>query len=399
MTTLPLLPTTVGPFNLENPFLLASGPPTATADQIRRAFSLGWAGAVIKTIRPDGMVIEDVSPRFSAWKDTDANLLGFENLELLSRKSVSYWLSEISQIRDEYPKKLLIASIMAGPDPSEWKILAKQVESAGVHAIELNFSCPHGMPERGLGAAIGQQADLVRSLTRSVREGTTIPLIIKLTPNVTDIIPVAQAAIEGGADIISAINTIQCLIGVDIENFHPLPDVAGYSSYGGYSGPAVKPVGLRVVSQITRSTPIPVLGIGGVSTWKDAAEYLLVGASAVQVCTAVMWEGAGIIRDLVSGLSEYLARKGYSSPDEIQGKAVPRLVMHEDLDRRERKIPSVDKETCIRCGKCIISCRDGGFHAIGMNPEGIQIDTDRCEYCSLCSLVCPSGSITMKTRD
>ncbi len=396
MVPVPVLPTTLGSLTLENPFILASGPPTASADQIRHAFSLGWGGAVIKTITPDGMVIEDVSPRFAAWKDQDSHLLGFENIELLSKKSVSYWLDEIPKIRKEFPKKILIASIMAGMDPKEWQHLASQVAFAGVQAIELNFSCPHGMPERGLGAAIGGDADLVRTLTGYVRDAISIPLIVKLTPNVTDIVPIAQAAVEGGADMISAINTVQSLMSVDIETFEPAPSVAGYSTYGGYSGPGVKPIGLRVVSQIARSTNVPVIGIGGVSSFEDATEYILVGASAVQVCTAVMWGGAGIIREMLAGLSGYLQRKGYRSPDEIRGKALPHLTSHESLDRKNRLIPVIDVKTCKICGQCVISCRDGGYQALILTREGVILDPDRCDTCSLCSLVCPTGSIRMK---
>ncbi|PWR73404.1 NAD-dependent dihydropyrimidine dehydrogenase subunit PreA [Methanospirillum stamsii] len=387
--------TTLGPFTLENPFILASGPPTATADQIRHAFDAGWAGAVIKTIRPDEMVITDVSPRFSAWKDRDSTLLGFENIELLSKKSVSYWLIEISKLRREFPDKLLIASIMAGADPAEWQDLALKIQSAGAHAIELNFSCPHGMPERGLGAAIGQQADLVRELTTHVKKITTIPLIVKLTPNVTDIIPIAQAAIKGGTDMISAINTIQCLIGIDLDTFFPIPSVGGYSTYGGYSGPAVKPVGLRVVSQIAQAGSTPVIGIGGISSWNDATEYILAGASAVQVCSAVMWRGYGIIRELTTGLSEYLEEKGLSGPDVIRGKALSQITSHETLNRNIRGVPFVNQDTCTKCGTCVISCRDGGYQAIRMTNKGVAIDQERCDNCSLCSLVCPSKSITM----
>lgn len=399
MTSLSLLPTVLGTLKLENPFLLASGPPTADADQIRHAFSVGWAGAVIKTIRPDGMVIEDVSPRFAAWKDADSHLLGFENIELLSKKSVSYWLDQIPQIRQEFPEKILIASIMAGTDPKEWQTLAFQVSSAGAQAIELNFSCPHGMPERGLGAAIGQHADMVRDLTRAVKTATNLPVIVKLTPNVTDIIPVARAAGEGGADMISAINTVQCLMGIDIETFEPAPSVAGYSTFGGYSGPGVKPIGIRIVAQIARSTRLPVIGIGGISTWQDTVEYMLAGASAVQVCTAVMWQGAGIIREMHKGMAGYLNRKDLSGPNEIRGKALPNLVSHEELSRKVRYFPFVQQETCIRCGKCVISCRDGGYHALQLTRKGIVVDRGRCDHCSLCSLVCPSGSITMVTEE
>jgi len=392
----PSLKTTVGPLTLENPFLLASGPPTASGDQIRRAFRLGWAGAVTKTIAPDTMEIRDVSPRFAAWKDANSGLLGFENIELLSRKSVSCWTGEIAATRKEYPDRVLIASIMASPDPEEWQELACTVQDAGANAIELNVSCPHGMPERGVGAAIGQHPDLVREVTRAVRKVAGVPLIVKLTPNVTDVVPVAEAAVDGGADILSAINTVQCLMGIDLETLEPRPSVAGASTCGGYSGPAVKPIGLKMIAQIARELPVPLIGIGGISRWQDAAEYIAAGAFAVQVCTAVMWEGAGIVRGMSQGLAGYLAKKGFSNPGELRGRALPRIGTHAALSRSERHF-AVRRfpERCMSCGRCVTACRDGGYHAVSMADGEVIIATERCDGCSLCSHVCPAGVIAM----
>jgi dihydropyrimidine dehydrogenase (NAD+) subunit PreA len=257
------LETTAGPLHLNNPFLLASGPPTAAGEQIRHAFRLGWAGAVTKTITPKTMKISDVSPRFTSWKDEKGGLLGFENIELLSKKDLQYWVREIGEIRREYPDRVLIASIMASPDPAEWQELAGTVQDAGADAIELNVSCPHGMPEHGIGAALGQHPDLVASVTRAVRRTVKVPLIVKLTPNVTDIVPVAQAAVDNGADILAAINTVQCLMGIDLDTLEPRPSVAGAGTYGGYSGPAVKPIGLRVVSQSPGNLISPSWGSAG----------------------------------------------------------------------------------------------------------------------------------------
>lgn len=393
------LATTLGTLNLKNPFLLASGPPTASGEQIRHAFRLGWGGAVVKTIFPDSMQIVDVSPRFAAWKSDTAELLGFENIELLSKKNVSYWTGEIAAIKSEYPDHVLIASIMASPDLSEWQELAGRVQDAGADAIELNVSCPHGMPERGIGAAIGQHLDLVSEVTRAVRKVAKVPLVVKLTPNVTDILPVAQAAVDAGADILAAINTVQCLMGIDLETLEPRPSVAGHSTYGGYSGPAVKPIGLRVCSQIAQEFNVPLMGIGGISRWQDAAEYIAAGASAVQVCTAVMWEGAGIIHGMNTGLSGYLAGKKFGGVGELTGRALSRIGAHASLSRTEKSVATAGfPERCTSCGHCVTACRDGGYHAISLDNRQVVIDAERCDGCSLCSHVCPEGVIVMQRR-
>ncbi|PKL24859.1 MAG: NAD-dependent dihydropyrimidine dehydrogenase subunit PreA [Spirochaetae bacterium HGW-Spirochaetae-2] len=395
----PSLATTLGTLKLNNPFLLSSGPPTASGEQIRHAFKLGWGGAVTKTIVPDSMPIEDVSPRFAAWKSETAGLLGFENIELLSRKDVAYWTGEIAAMKKEYPDRVLIASIMASPDPKEWQELAGAVQDAGADAIELNVSCPHGMPERGVGAAIGQHPDLISGVTRAVRKVARVPLIVKLTPNVTDIVPVAQAAVDAGADMLAAINTVQCLMAIDLETLEPQPSVAGASTYGGYSGPAVKPIGLRIISQVAHEFDVPLMGIGGISRWQDAAEYIAAGASAVQVCTAVMWEGAGIIRDMNTGLSGYLARKKLAGVGELKGRALPRIGTHAALSRSEKRFATVGfPERCTSCGRCVVACRDGGYHAISLQDRVVVIDAEQCDGCSLCSHVCPEGVIVMQAR-
>jgi dihydropyrimidine dehydrogenase (NAD+) subunit PreA len=394
MTDQPDLTTTLGTLTLKNPFILASAPPTASAEMICRGFHAGWGGAVIKTIHPDGMAIRDVSPRFAAWKGAGGELLGFENIELLSRKSVSYWETGIGQIRAEFPDRLLIASIMGDTDPGSWQDLAGVVQDAGCDAIELNVSCPHGMPEAGVGAAIGQNPPLVERLTRSVVSVAKVPVYVKMTPNITDITLPARAAAAGGAAGISAINSVQSICGVDIETFEPHPSVNGISTPGGYSGPAIKPIALERVAAIARKVPLPVMGIGGISCWEDAVEFMLLGASAVQVCTAVMWNGYGIVRDMNKGLASYLARKGFSSPDELRGLGLAGLESHGSLDRNSRIRPFVaDRKKCIACGRCVTACRDGGYEAIRLVRKKPVIDPAACDGCGLCILVCPYGAL------
>jgi len=399
MSTNPVdLGVTVGSLRLENPFILASAPPTADGRFIRKAFDLGWAGAVIKTIKPDELEIEDVSPRFSILKDRKGSVIGFENFELVSKKNISYWSNEIRTIKKEYPGKILIASIMADLQEESWVKLSRQMEQAGVDALELNFSCPHGMPEKGIGSAIGQNAGVSGKITGWVKSAVSIPVIVKLSPNVTDIRTIATEVQAAGADAIAAINTVQCLVGVDIETFEPLPNVGGFSTYGGYSGLAVKPIGLRCVSQISQCVDVPVYGIGGISQWQDAVEYIAVGAGAVQICTEVMLHGFAVIKTMLKGLENYMQRKDITSLSDICGLASQKMISHESLNRQcFVKAEIVDAKKCILCQKCMTACHESGYEAIHANEQGIIIDENKCDGCSLCSFVCPKEIINMKS--
>ncbi|MEM4204198.1 MAG: NAD-dependent dihydropyrimidine dehydrogenase subunit PreA, partial [Candidatus Methanomethylicaceae archaeon] len=292
----------------------------------------------------------------------------------------------------------LIGSIMAECKEEDWEELARVVSEAGVDMLELNFGCPHGMPERGMGAFIGQRTELIQKLTKAAKRGSSVPVMVKLTPNVTDIAFTAKAAEEAGADAISAINTVLGLIGINIDTFEPIPTVDGMSTFGGLSGPGVKPIGLRCVAQIAQATNIPVSGIGGITTWKDAVEYLLVGAGSVQVCTAVMWRGYRIISDFVDGLTNYLADKGFSSVQEIIGKTLPRLTAWSKLNKDYTVVASINKDLCIKCGLCYVACRDGGYQAIKFEQgKSAEVDEEKCDACSLCTHLCPvPGCITWK---
>jgi dihydropyrimidine dehydrogenase (NAD+) subunit PreA len=385
-----------GELSFENPFVLASAPPTASYEMIRKAFAMGWGGAVTKTIKPDSLVVADVSPRFNAIGSRFGEVIGFENIELVSKRDLAYWIDAIGKLKREFPRKMLIASIMGDTERGSWSDLSRAMEAAGADALELNFSCPHGMPEMGVGAAIGQSAEISARITEWVRAATSLPLIVKLTPNVTDVRPIAKAVAEAGADMIAAINTVESLTGVDLESLEPQPSVGGFSTYGGYSGRAVKPIGLRVVSQVARSVELPILGMGGISQWSDAAEYIAIGASVVQVCTEVMLKGFGIIEGLKSGLSDYLDRKGMGSPAELRGAALGKLRSHEVLERGERLHPRIfGSGTCVRCGRCVVACADGGYGAISLSGGEPRFDYAKCDGCSLCRHVCPVGVIRM----
>ncbi len=390
---------TLGALHFENPFILASAPPTADGRSIRKSFDLGWAGAVIKTIKPDEMEIEDVSPRFGVLQNQTGAVVGFENFELVSKKNLAYWTEEIRTLKKDYPGKVLIASIIADVQEKSWTKLARQMEHSGVDALELNFSCPHGMPEKGIGAAIGQDPGIAAQITSWVKSAVAIPVIVKLSPNVTDISTIARAVQAAGADAVAAINTVQCLVGVDIETLEPLPNVGGFSTYGGYSGLAVKPIGLRCVAQISQSVAIPVYGIGGIAKWQDAVEYIAVGAGAVQICTEVMLNGFAVIKPLLQGLEQYMKRKDVKNLGDITGLAASKLTSHKSLSRQcAAKAELMDAQECILCQKCVTACDESGYQAIHSGVQGIAIDEKKCDGCSLCSIVCPKNIITMKVK-
>ena len=381
--------------NLMNPFMLASAPPAANAEMIKRAFEAGWAGAVTKTLALDPAI--DVQPRLARLA-VGNKTIGLENIELISQRKLEVWVKEIEEIKRDYPDHVLFASLMGAVVRDEWDSLIKQVQEAGVDGLELNFGCPHGMPEKGMGSVQGQDPTIAGEITRWAKEVATVPVMVKLTPNVTDIAQIGKACQHAGADAISAINTVSALIGVDLDRVEPLPSVGGTSSFGGLSGPAVKPIGLRCIAQLAKATTLPLSGIGGIAKWQDAAEYILVGASTVQVCTAVMFRGYKIVEKMKKGLSAYMDEKGFQSVAKMSGHILPKITAHEELDFAHKVVAAIDQDLCTKCGLCYTACMDGGWQAIEMDSRQVypRFVIERCDGCSLCTHVCPvDGCITM----
>jgi dihydropyrimidine dehydrogenase (NAD+) subunit PreA len=383
----------------KNPFMLSSAPPAMDARHILRAARLGWGGAVIKTVTEEPTV--DPRIRLGALRQGN-NLIGMNNIELLSREPLKTWTDDwIPTIKGEAPEDfVLVASIMSSPEPEGWTVLAETMTSAGADAIELNVSCPHGSPEKHMGAFIGQNADLVEDVTRAARKGTRLPLLVKLTPNVTDMVPIARAAIKGGADALSAINTVESLIGIDIETATPHPFAYGLSqaepmsTYGGFCGPSIRPIGLRFVSQLARALPdTPISGIGGIEDWYSAVEYLMAGARTLQVCTAAMWYGYGIIKDILEKMAVFMNRKGYDSIESMVGRALPRITSWTALPKLPPLVARVSEERCTGCKKCVVACADGGYVAIQMRGKIAVVNQEKCDGCGLCAVVCPDSAV------
>jgi dihydropyrimidine dehydrogenase (NAD+) subunit PreA len=423
-----------------NPFWLASGPPTNCGEQVMRAFDAGWGGAVWKTI---GEPIVNVSSRYSSVDWSGQRMMGLNNIELISDRPIEVNLREIAEVKKRYPKHAVIASLMVESKRETWHDIVKRSEDAGADGLELNFGCPHGMSERGMGSAVGQVPDYACMITEWVKEAARTPVLVKLTPNITDIRAVARAAKRGGADALSAINTINSITGIDLDTFTPRPDVGGLSSHGGYCGPAVKPIALHLVQQVASDPEVglPISGIGGIDGWREAAEFMLLGCGTVQVCTAAMHYGYRIVEDMIDGLSNWMDEKGFGSIDDFRGRTLSKVTEWKHLDLNYKIVARIHADKCIGCELCYIACWDGAHQCIHLDsahyahlkpadveaasrsriavtpiaklgakpgeshaapaatpPERIpHVDEEECVGCNLCWLVCPApGSITME---
>ena len=435
-----------GGIKCPNPFWLASAPPTNCGEQIMRAFDAGWGGAVWKTI---GEPITNVSSRYSSVDWAGERMMGLNNIELISDRPIEVNLREIEEVKKRYPKHAVIASLMVESKRETWHEMVKRAEGAGADGLELNFGCPHGMSERGMGSAVGQVPEYAQMITEWVKEAARTPVLVKLTPNITDIRVVARAAKRAGADGLSAINTINSITGIDLDTFEPWPNVDGKSSHGGYCGPAVKPIALNMIQQVNSDyvdgPPIPMSGIGGVGNWRDAAEFILMGCGTVQVCTAAMHFGYRIVEDMIDGLSNWMDAKGFVTIEDFRGKSLPKITDWKNLNLNYRIVAQIDEALCIGCQLCHIACWDGAHQCIHLDrvsgpvdgqveahakpheygrerivvtpipkldpPKGHvgphatsleripRVDETECVGCNLCSLVCPVDQcITMVER-
>ena len=385
---------------LENPFLLSSSVVASTYDMCARAFEAGWAGACFKTVCT--LDIHEASPRYSALHGEGDSIMAFKNIEQLSDHSAAENMEIFRHLKQRFPNKFILASIM-GKNEAEWSELARMCQDNGADAVELNFSCPN-MAEGGMGSDIGQVPALVERFTAAAKRGCSIPVLAKLTPNVASMSPAAEAAMHGGADGIAAINTIKAVLGVDVNTYVSAPAVHGASAVGGYSGNAVRPIALRFIAELCQNPRLKGLHIsamGGVETWQDALEFILLGGNSIQVTTAVMQYGYRIIDDLKAGLNLYLAEKGFSNVREAMGQGLDSLSPTTDMLERDSVLfPRFDREKCIGCGRCAISCWDGGHQAIQLDEARRPIlNGRRCVGCHLCLLVCPQRAIrTAKKR-
>jgi dihydropyrimidine dehydrogenase (NAD+) subunit PreA len=388
-----------------NPFWLASAPPTDKKYNVVRAFQAGWGGVVWKTLGEDPPIVNVNGPRYGAIHAGDRRLIGLNNIELITDRPLEINLREIAETKKEWPDRAIVVSLMVPCEEHNWNAIIRRVEETGADGLELNFGCPHGMSERGMGSAVGQVPEYIEMVARWCKAATRMPVIVKLTPNITDIRHPARAAKAGGADAVSLINTVSSIMSIDLDTFAPTPTIDGKGSHGGYCGPAVKPIALNMVAEIARdpaTRDLPISGIGGVTTWRDAAEFIALGCGTVQVCTAAMTYGFKIVEEMIDGLSRYMDEKGYASIEDFRGRAVPNVTDWQFLNLNYIAKAKIDQDLCIKCGRCHIVCEDTSHQAITSMVDGVrhfEVIDEECVGCNLCVSVCPvENCITMEEQ-
>jgi dihydropyrimidine dehydrogenase (NAD+) subunit PreA len=387
-----------------NPFWLASAPPTDKAYNVERAFEAGWGGVVWKTLGEAGPPVVNVNgPRYGAIWGADRRLLGLNNIELITDRDLEINLKEITEVKKRWPDRAMIVSLMVPCEEEPWKKILARVAETGADGVELNFGCPHGMSERGMGSAVGQVPEYIQMVSEWCKLHSDLPVIVKLTPNITDVRYPARAAKAGGADAVSLINTINSIVSIDLDNMAPNPTIDGKGTHGGYCGPAVKPIALNMVGEIARdpeTVGMPISGIGGITTWRDAAEYIALGCGNVQVCTAAMTYGFKIVQEMMAGLSNWMDEKGYASIEDFRGMAMPNVTDWQYLNLNYVTKAKINQDLCIKCGRCHIACEDTSHQAITNLVDGkrrFEVIDEECVGCNLCVNVCPvEDCITME---
>ncbi|MBO6814807.1 MAG: NAD-dependent dihydropyrimidine dehydrogenase subunit PreA [Rhizobiaceae bacterium] len=387
-----------------NPFWLASAPPTDKAYNVERAFEAGWGGVVWKTLGEAGPPVVNVNgPRYGAIWGADRRLLGLNNIELITDRDLEINLKEITEVKKRWPDRAMIVSLMVPCEEEPWKKILERVAETGADGVELNFGCPHGMSERGMGSAVGQVPEYIQMVSEWCKLHSDLPVIVKLTPNITDVRYPARAAKAGGADAVSLINTINSIVSIDLDNMAPNPTIDGKGTHGGYCGPAVKPIALNMVGEIARdpeTVGMPISGIGGITTWRDAAEYIALGCGNVQVCTAAMTYGFKIVQEMMAGLSNWMDEKGYASIEDFRGMAMPNVTDWQYLNLNYVTKAKINQDLCIKCGRCHIACEDTSHQAITNLVDGkrrFEVIDEECVGCNLCVNVCPvEDCITME---
>ncbi len=393
-------------FKCENPFFLSSSPVSGTYEMCAKFLEAGGGGVFYKTLTTT--IPEECSPRFDVQRKEATPFISFKNMEQTSDKPYQDNLDAMKKLKENYPNKLIIGSIM-GMDEDNWEEMARDYTALGIDMLELNFSCPQ-MTYEGMGSDVGASVELIDKYVRAARRGSNLPLIAKMTPNIEKMEIPARAAINAGAQAISTINTIKAITGMDFDHFTALPVVNGKSSISGLSGKATKPIALRFITNMAQDSElkdIPLSGIGGIETWEDAAEFIMAGASNVQFTTSVMQYGYRIVEDMISGLSIYLAEKGFDKLEDFVGIALKNIIPADDIERDFKILPQINYDKCVNCGRCYISCFDAAHQAIEWDNKNRKptIDENKCVGCQLCLQVCPvydcitPGKVLFKEED
>jgi dihydropyrimidine dehydrogenase (NAD+) subunit PreA len=383
----------------KNPFLLSSSPVSNSAEMVEKAYEMGWSGVAFKTLNSDRIPIIHPSPRMNSYHYGHKKLVGLQNVEQISDRPLKDNLMDFLYLKKKYPDHVMISSIM-GFSNDEWEYLAKASEDNGADMLELNFSCPH-MSVEGTGHHVGQAFDLIEKFTATVKKAVSIPIIAKMTPNITDMTEPALYAKNGGADAISAINTVSGISEIGLDDLIPKPNIFGIGAISGTSGPAIKPIGLHFIADMAKcgDLNLPLSGMGGIETWIDALEYILLGCSTIQVTTGIIHYGYRIVEDMIEGLTDFMLAKGIHKVEDLVGKALKNLDTTDKFDLKRQGITQYDLNRCVGCGQCYIVCKDAAGQALEWDEKARlpRLIEDKCLSCMICSFVCPvPGLISFK---